>query len=523
MGEAVDGEDSGGRAPVVEPELLDTRLLPAAVVCWGATIVAVVAGWRVGVVVAVGLVLAGIGLGAWLIRGARGELCRMLAAVALAAVLAGAGFAAAAAWREGRVAAHPLRVAAPGTYVTVVVTPVDDPKPLPSKAFGGRQWLLQANLREYRHAQTVVRAGGSVLVLVPEAGWQTVLPGQRVEFRARLDRPWRRDLTVAVLRAQGPPTGVAAPPWWQRAAGEVRSRLAAAADRALSDDAAGLLPGLVVGDVSRLPGHVRENFVQTDLAHLTAVSGMNVSILLAAVLFSVRALTLDARAGMALAALVLVLFVILARPSPSVLRAAVMGAIGLLALATGRRKHALSALCAAVLGLLAYLPALAVDAGFALSVLATAALILLAPNWSQWLQRRGWPRFLAEACAVATAAFLVTTPIIAALTGHAGLLGILANVLVEPVIVPITILGTVGAVLALLWMPAAVLVLTLTAPLLWWLLFVAERGAAAGLSVTVPSGVPGALLVATAALLIIAALHRITRTTTPEPPGTDHR
>ncbi|WP_068032646.1 ComEC/Rec2 family competence protein, partial [Nocardia mexicana] len=391
------------------------------------------------------------------------------------------------------------------------VTPVDDPKPLPGKSFGGRQWLLRATLREYRHADTGVRAGGAVLVLAPEAGWSTLLPGQRVEFRARLDRPWRRDLTVAVLRAQGPPTGVAAAPWWQRAAGVVRARFAASADRALPDDAAGLLPSLVVGDVSRLPDHVRENFVQTDLAHLTAVSGMNVSILLAAVLFSVRTLTLDARLGIALAALALVLFVILARPSPSVLRAAVMGAVAVLALLTGRRKQALPALCAAVLGLLAYAPALAVDAGFALSVLATAALVLLAPRWSLWLRERGWPRLPAEALAVATAAFLVTTPVIAALTGHVGLLGILANVLVEPVIAPITILGTIAAVLSCVWAPAAVTVLHLTQPMLWWLLTVAERLAALDASLTVPGGIPGVSIVVSVMAVAVLVLWRLTR------------
>ncbi|GAB2691489.1 hypothetical protein GCM10027089_11290 [Nocardia thraciensis] len=504
-------ERPGERGPIVEPTPVDVRLLPSAVVCWGATIVAVVGGWRTGLVLAAGLVVVGIGLGAWLVRTMRTDPRRMLAAVALAAVLAGAGFAAAAAWRESRTAAHPLRAAAPGTYVTVVVTPVDDPKPLPGKAFGGRHWLLRADLREYRHAETAVRVGGAVLVLAPEQGWSTLLPGQRVEFRARLDRPWRRDLTVAVLRAQGPPTDVAAAPWWQRAAGVVRARFAASAGRALPDDAAGLLPGLVVGDVSRLPDHVRENFVQTDLAHLTAVSGMNVSILLAAVLISVRTLTLDARLGISLAAFALVLFVILARPSPSVLRAAVVGAITVLALLTGRRKQALPALCAAVLGLLAYAPALAVDAGFALSVLATAGLVLLAPRWSRWLRERGWSRLPAEALAVATAAFLVTTPIIAALTGHVGLLGILANVLVEPVVAPLTILGTIAAALSCLWPPAATAVLHLTQPMLWWLLTVAERLAALNVSLTVPNGGRGAAIVVVIVTLTVAVLCRLTR------------
>ena len=85
-------------------------------------------------------------------------------------------------------------------------------------------------------------------------------------------------------------------------------------------------------------------------------------------------------------------FVVLARPSPSVVRAAAMGAVTLLALAAGRPRAALPALGAAVCVLLLLDPGLAADAGFALSVAATAAIVLVAPGWSRRLRDRGcWP------------------------------------------------------------------------------------------------------------------------------------
>ncbi len=86
---------------------------------------------------------------------------------------------------------------------------------------------------------------------------------------------------------------------------------------------------------------------------------------------------------MVLAGLSLVGFVVLCRPTPSVLRAAAMGAVTLLALALGRRRSAVPALCAAVLVLLLVDPALGGEPGFTLSVLATGALVLLAPGWAQ--------------------------------------------------------------------------------------------------------------------------------------------
>lgn len=122
------------------------------------------------------------------------------------------------------------------------------------------------------------------------------------------------------------------------------------------------------------------------------------------------------RTSVVLAGLVLVGFVILVRPSPSVLRAAVMGAIGLLGVLTARRRQAIPALAATILILLAVSPRLAVDIGFALSVVATTALVVLAPRWSMRLTARGWPKPLADALCVAVAAQLVTAPVIAAIS-----------------------------------------------------------------------------------------------------------
>ncbi|MCX4097480.1 ComEC/Rec2 family competence protein [Nocardia sp. alder85J] len=487
---------------------LDARLVLPAVVCWSVTLTAIVAGCRIGLLLAGGLAVSAIAVAAWLFRSGRRH---PVAVVVLAGLVTGAGFAVAGAWHEGRVAAHSLRQLVPGTVVTVVAVPTDDPKPLPARGFGPRQWMVRADLREYRSGSGRVRAGGAVIVLAQADGWSALLPGQQVEFRARLENPWRRDLTVAVLRARGRPGVVMVAPWWQRAAGAVRGRLVESAARTLPADAAGLLPGLVDGDVSRLPDRIRENFQQTDLTHLVAVSGTNVTIILMAVSRSVDRLTVDRRLGIAISAIALLAFVILARPSPTVLRAALMGAIAVLATALGRRKQALPALCAAVIGLIAYDPALAVDIGFALSVLATAGLIVLSPGWSQWLEQHGWPHRVAEGFAIATSAFLVTTPLLAALTGHVGLLAILVNVLVEPAIAPITILGTLAAVTSCVCPPLADLLLRLTILPLRWLLSVSEHGASLGVSLSVPNGVRGGIAAGAVVVVVIAVLVHVTR------------
>lgn len=491
----------------------DLRLVPSAAACWGATLVGLLAGWRPAAVsaivsAAVGAVLA---LLVWRRRRAGPSVVLGIGVGVVAAALLGAGFAAAVAVRAHAVETHPLAaLTAGGGSATLVVELGDDPKTLRGKSFGGeRQLMLRASLQEVRTDRTVLRAGGSILVFAEGEQWAGLLPGQRVTLRGRLAEPERRDLTVAVVRATGSPQHVAEPPAIQRWAGVVRDRLASAAGSALPADQAGLLPGLVVGDTSGLAQETKDEFTAAGLTHLTAVSGANVSIVLGAVLLAVRGVGLGPRTGALLAGIALVAFVVIARPSPSVLRAAAMGCVALLALVTGRRKQAIPALAASVVVLLALSPSLAVDFGFALSVFATAGLVVVSPALVARLRARGWPRWLAEMCAVALAAFVVTAPLVAAMSGTVSIVSIVANVLVAPAVAPITVVGAATAVLAVVWLPAAALLVRVAGPPLWWLLEVADRAAAVpGGNLAVRNGLGGAVIVAVGiAVAVLAARH----------------
>lgn len=498
--------------PVVEePEwqVLDMRLLPAALGCWLATIAAVTLGWFVGLLLAVGAV--GLAIALWVVLlwaiAHRRERWRVVAVTGLATMVLAAGFGAAGAWREHHVQTHPLRESF-GRSVNVVAVVTDDAKPMRSSAFGGqRRWIVHAGLREFGGATTWTHAGGAIVVLAEGAGWAELSPGQVVRFRAKVSEPNRADLTIATVQATAVFERIGDPPWWQRWATSVRTDLVAAAARALPPAAAGLLPALVVGDTSALSDDVRDAFETAGLQHLCVVSGANFTILLTALLALTRLATAGPRTSAAAAAGAVVLFVVVARPDPSVLRAAAMGSVTVLALLTGRRKQALPALCAAVIGLLAVAPQLAVSAGFALSVIATAGLILLAPSWADWLRAHGWWRAPAEIVAVAAGAFVVTLPLMVALSGRVSLVAVAANALVAPVVGLITVIGAAGAVMACLWGEAAVWVLWCARPPLWWLLGVADRAAAVpGATVSVGSGVTAGLVAAVIVVAIVAAL-----------------
>jgi competence protein ComEC len=471
---------------------LDVRLVPAAFTGWTVTAAGIL--WPVGRVLAscCGVLLAASCVLLCMAR-RRGQCPRLRAigAGVLAIGVVGAGFGFAIALRTDAVARHPI-AAAFGTAAPVTVTPTESPLSLDR----GRL-MFRATLQRLRADEI----SGRVVVFARASDFGGVMAGQPVRFTARINRPTRHDLTVAVLNATGHPTmGQASAV--QRAAHAVRSRFAAAAREALPADQAAMLPALVLGDTAAVSAETSRDFRAAGMTHLTAVSGANVTIVCAAVLFSAR--LIGPRAAVALAALALLTFVIVVQPTASVLRAAVMGAIALAGMLSSRRRQAIPALSAAVLILLVVAPHLAVDVGFALSVLATAALVVIAPVWSRRLTGRGCPKPLADALAVALAAHVVTAPLVAGISGRLSLVAVVANLAVAAAIAPITVLGSAAAVLCLLWRTGAQLLIRFAGPELWWALSVAHLAAdVPAATVPVPSGTAGVLVVGGATVLVL--------------------
>ncbi|WP_255182391.1 ComEC/Rec2 family competence protein [Rhodococcus sp. 06-1460-1B] len=491
-----------------EPVPFDIRLIPAAAASWSITATGILAGPSAAVTATV-VTCAIVVLGAVVLQRiskGRADTARHVWSGAAAVVVVALCFGGAI-WLQMRsVAEHPVAAAAQNrAWITAVVDLEEDPRRLPAP--GPPTVMLQAEMTRVDVGGEALYVGGRVSIVAPESTWSALLPGQQITVRGRLGVPTRSDMTVAVIRTTGPPVAVGEPGPVSSAAGSFRSNLADVAQNSLPSDRAGLLPGLVVGDVSRLDEQVVENFRAAGLTHLTAVSGANFSILIGAVLLVLRGIGIGPRATVTIAFVVLIAFVVVARPSPSVLRAAVMGSIGLLALVTGRRKQAVPALCGAVLVLLGWWPRLAVDVGFVLSVFATAGLVLVAPIWVDWLRARGWPRAAAEVVAVAAAAHVVTAPVVAAMAGTFSVVGVVANVLVAPVVAPITVVGIVTAVLAVVSTSLAEMTVQLASAPLWWLITVAERAASVpAASVVVPEGVRGIAAAIVGTVVLLGAL-----------------
>jgi competence protein ComEC len=446
----------------------DRRLVAPAIGGWASAAGATLLQPRASVLVAVGASIVGIVLGR-----RHGELALLSVGVALGAL--------AAAWHVRALQEGALpRLAARHSMVEVVARLVRDPDTVTTST-GARLTLTDATVTSV-WTDAWRPAHSPILVLSYGAGWAGLLPGQRVDVSGQLSPPRRGDDVAAVLDARGPPMPLGRPPWWQRVAGRARRALRRACG-GLPIDERGLLPGLVDGDVSAVPPSLQTDMRLTGLTHLMAVSGENVSVVLGVTLAVARGVGLRRRARIAVSSIALLGFVILARPSPSVLRAATMGGIVLLAMAAGRRVAALPALSAAVLVLVLLDPFLARSVGFVLSVCATAAILLVAPAWTQRLSRH-LPVAVAATIAVPAAAQLACTPVLLLAFGQLTPYAVPANLLAAPAVVPATVFGVVCAVVATICEPLAV-------PTAW---LAALPTAAIGVVARVLSSLPGAAL-----------------------------
>ncbi|WP_147375544.1 DNA internalization-related competence protein ComEC/Rec2 [Jiangella rhizosphaerae] len=351
-----------------------------------------------------------------------------------------------------------------------------------------------------------------VLLVSGDLGWAELLPGQRVSVAGRLESTDdRRDDVAAVFRPYaGPDERTTGPPSAaSRATEPFRAGLREAVS-AVPPDPRGLVPGLVIGDESLLAADLRDAMSIAGLTHLTAVSGTNVAIVLVVALGLARWLGVRGYAVPVVGVVCVAGFVLLARPEPSVLRAAAMGLVAVVGLTVAGRRRGLPTLAAAVIALVLLDPWLARSAGFALSVLATAGILLLVPTWTRSL---AWlPRPLAVAIAVPLAAQVACTPIVLGLSGQLSLAALPANLLAAPAVAPATVFGAAAAVVSPVLPPVATACAWLAALPAWWIAAVARWFAGQpGAVVPWPPGTGGvvaAVVLAVAGLVALPLLLR---------------
>jgi competence protein ComEC len=239
-------------------------------------------------------------------------------------------------------------------------------------------------------------------------------------------------------------------------------------------NAGALIPGLVLGDTSLQSQSFISQMRKVGLSHLTAVSGANFA-MVATFLFWLLAFVIKSlRTRLWLVGIILFLFIFLVRPTPSVLRAAVMSAVVILAKYIGERSFGVPSLAAAVMFLLLLDPIQSSDPGFALSVLATAGILLLSPLVEAKLSRTIKTTWIVQAISIPVSATIFCLPVIVLLSNQISLVSVPANILVAPVIAPVTLLGFMAAIFAPIAPFLSIFLLILAKPFAHWIVVVSK-------------------------------------------------
>jgi competence protein ComEC len=304
---------------------------------------------------------------------------------------------------------------------------------------------------------------GRILVSLPLLQATGLYPGQQVTVTGSLYRPkpatnpggfdFAQYLAQRGIFAglRGREATIADPSSKQPLLWSIRQRIIRAQVAGLGVPEGPLLSAMVMGGRAvDVPHDLRDQFRGAGLAHALAASGAQVSLLVGIVLAVTQRLSSRLRLGLGLG--ILVLYLCLTGLEPSVLRAAVMGAVALLALSLERQVNPIASILFAATLLLLWNPLWVFDLGFQLSFLATLGLLVTVPVLARWLD---WlPNGVIPLLSVPIAAYLWTLPLLLFVFGVVSPYSIAINVLVSPLITVISIGGMISALAALLYLPA---------------------------------------------------------------------
>ncbi len=243
--------------------------------------------------------------------------------------------------------------------------------------------------------------------------------------------------------------------------------------RSLPEPQASIAIGVLLGLQSSIPADVYANFSATGTSHILVVSGWNFTIVATVLAGLTTRIGLGRIATLAIALVVLWTYALFVGATGTVLRAAVMASLAVIARASERRSEGWRLLAAACWGLAIYDPHVLWDLGFELSALATASLFAYGEAVTTFIEHipilnKPWMAWASEALTATLAAQVLALPIILFHFGNFSIIAPLANILLVPVVPYTMLLGTLTLACGLLWLPLGqFMALLVWGPLTW--------------------------------------------------------
>lgn len=313
---------------------------------------------------------------------------------------------------------------------------------------------------EHTESQTVVRRGEWEARI---KGYINFIPGEVVEVEGVMDERGRV-VESKVLGIKYQEMGLADYILVQIA--HVRHWAVGRLQRVLPEPQASLAIGILLGVKRGMPREFYEQLVGTGTLHVVAASGYNVSVV-SGVVLATLGLILPRGIALGLSLIGVGLYVMLAGAGTAIVRAGIMGSLGLVGIMLGKMREAKWFLWLTVWTMLMAKPELLFDIGFQLSVSATMGLLYLGSTlnmFARQISNSGVREVVTNYLVPTVAATVATAPVIWGHFGRLSLIGVLVNMLVLPVIPVIMLLSALTVVLEpffyLLYVP------------LWWMVMV---------------------------------------------------
>jgi len=312
-----------------------------------------------------------------------------------------------------------------------------------------------------------LKNAGTVIV---KTAWQdknSYRWGELVEFQGRLEKPlpqvnpggfsereyWRQKGVGYKLSAIKEGEVLAKAQGFKKYTALVREKIYGLINNSLPQEEAGMLLGLLLGDKKAIDSDFYSTAQKMGIAHVFAVSGLHVGVVLVFYLLAVRFFKLSSNASLGGAVILLGSYSLLAGFTPSVVRASIMGILGLLAVKWLKFKDFYTILAAAAFLIILADPLSLFTIGFQLSFITTWGLFYFLPLARKMLSFL--PEKVALIFAVPVAAQLASLPITLYHFNTLSLWAPLMNLIVVPVVSFLVPLLFAALLLALVWVKLA--------------------------------------------------------------------
>lgn len=357
-----------------------------------------------------------------------------------------------------------LQSTTPPDVATRSVTGVVEVDTQPQRAVQGDR----ARIRVVTLSDLRVATGTRLLMDLPEGASKSILLGVRLRIAGRLapaasarSPDWWRDYlartaiagrlqvtSVAVIGRRGGLAGLR---------DRVRNAAASAVGDGLTGERRAVVRGMALGGGAGLSEATAEAFRDAGIWHLLAVSGQNIAMVSWAIFALLRAFGCPLRLATAIALVAIVVYCLVCDGGASVVRAGIVGGLGLLAQLRARDAQRWYLLLVGLTALLIHQPRAIGDPGLQLSFAAVAGMFTLAQPIARWLGGL-MPQRLADLAAQAAAATLATAPVVIWHFGELSLAGLVVNLVAVPLAAAVVVLALAGILLGALTSPVGLAV-----------------------------------------------------------------